>query len=96
MSNLPALVHLQNDLLNLKRECAKGYIDSFVNLLIEDLKGHYNSVSTRETLNRLYTKKEISQGSIPQIQQIQLISISPTLQRIHYAGLSKTWLKQGL
>ena len=60
LSNLPALVHLQNDLLNLKRECAKGYIDSFVNLLIEDLKGHYNSVSTRETLNRLYTKRDIT------------------------------------
>ncbi|RCK66622.1 Vacuolar protein sorting-associated protein 54 [Candida viswanathii] len=60
LTNLPALVHLQNDLLNLKRECSKGYIDNFVNLLIEDLKGHYNSVSTRETLNRLYTKRDIT------------------------------------
>ncbi|RCK54885.1 Vacuolar protein sorting-associated protein 54 [Candida viswanathii] len=60
LTNLPALVHLQNDLLNLKRECSKGYIDNFVNLLIEDLKGHYNSVSTRDTLNRLYTKQDIT------------------------------------
>ncbi|KAK6465120.1 Vps54-like protein-domain-containing protein, partial [Scheffersomyces coipomensis] len=54
LSNLPALVYLQNDLQNLKEECSKGYINDFIQILLGDLRDHYNSVSTGDTLNRIY------------------------------------------
>jgi Vps54-like protein. len=54
LSSLPALVHLRNDLQNLKDECSKGYINDFVYLLLDDLRNHYKEVPTQDTLNRMY------------------------------------------
>ena len=58
LSYLPAFIHLQNDLATLKRECSKGYIDGFVELLVEDLRHHFNNVPVKDTLNRIYVNKD--------------------------------------
>lgn len=58
LSYLPAFIHLQNDLATLKRECSKGYIDGFVELLVEDLRLHFNNVPVKDTLNRIYVNKD--------------------------------------
>ena len=55
---MPAFIHLQNDLATLKRECSKGYIDGFVELLVEDLRLHFNNVPVKDTLNRIYVNKD--------------------------------------
>ncbi|KAK6454635.1 Vps54-like protein-domain-containing protein [Scheffersomyces xylosifermentans] len=54
LSSLPALVHLRNDLQTLKDECSKGYINDFIQVLVNDLRGHYQSVPVQDTLNRMY------------------------------------------
>ncbi|KAL6452515.1 VPS54 Vacuolar protein sorting-associated protein 54 [Candida maltosa Xu316] len=58
LTTLPAFIHLQNDLSNLKRECSKGYIDNFVDVLLEDLRNHYQNVSVTDSLNRLYVSRD--------------------------------------
>lgn len=60
LSNLPALVHIINDLGNLKTDCGKGFINEFVNLLIDDLRSHYQYIPTQTTFNRLYIASDIN------------------------------------
>lgn len=55
ISLVPALRVLREDLENLKEECSRGYIDDFVELLLDDLRDHCTSVPTTDTLNRIYT-----------------------------------------
>ncbi|EGW33547.1 uncharacterized protein SPAPADRAFT_151822, partial [Spathaspora passalidarum NRRL Y-27907] len=58
LTQLPAFIHLRNDLQSLKHECSKGYTDDFVELLTTDLRDHYRNVATKDTLNRLYVNKD--------------------------------------
>ncbi|RLV93616.1 Vacuolar protein sorting-associated protein 54 [Spathaspora sp. JA1] len=58
LTQLPAFIHLRNDLSSLKLECCKGYTDDFIKLLTEDLTNHYTSVDTEDTLNRLYIQQD--------------------------------------
>lgn len=53
ISHLPALTKLNTDVQVLKEECSKGYIDNFIDVLLEDLRQHYNNVPNQETLNRM-------------------------------------------
>ncbi|KAG7194591.1 uncharacterized protein KQ657_004267 [Scheffersomyces spartinae] len=52
--HLPAFIHLRNDLEMLKKECSINYINDFIHLLVEDLRQHCASVSSQETINRIY------------------------------------------
>ncbi|CUM67267.1 uncharacterized protein PRCAT00004960001 [Priceomyces carsonii] len=54
ISALPALVHMRNDLENLKSETAKGYVSDFADLLLDDLRSHYKNVPIQDTMNRIY------------------------------------------
>ncbi|KAG2736316.1 hypothetical protein G9P44_000406 [Scheffersomyces stipitis] len=54
LTGLPALIHLRNDLQTLKDECSKGYINDFIQVLLDDLRTHCRSVPVQDTLNRLY------------------------------------------
>lgn len=58
LSNLPALINIRNDIQNLKNNCAKGFINEFVSLLIEDLRNHYESVPVQDTFNRLFISSD--------------------------------------
>ncbi|KAI5957440.1 hypothetical protein KGF57_003134 [Candida theae] len=58
LSNVPALIHLRNDLHSLKTDCSKKFTDDFVELLLGDIKSHYQSVPSRDTLNRMYSKMD--------------------------------------
>lgn len=60
LSNVPALIHLRNDLQTLKTDCSKKFTDDFVELLLNDLKSHYENVPSRDTLNRMYSKMDTS------------------------------------
>lgn len=60
ISLLPALLVLRADLEDLKKECSRGYIDDFVDLLLEDLREHCSSVSSTDTLNRIYLSIDAS------------------------------------
>ncbi|KAI5960647.1 uncharacterized protein KGF55_004540 [Candida pseudojiufengensis] len=60
LTNLPALIHLINDLQTLKTDCSRKYINDFIDLLLKDLSNHYKTVPTKDTLNRLYVNKDKS------------------------------------
>ncbi|CUM57052.1 uncharacterized protein AC631_05214 [Debaryomyces fabryi] len=55
LSNLSAISNLKSDIQDLKQECSKGYISAFIDLLLEDLRQHYNNVPYEDTLNRMAT-----------------------------------------
>ncbi|PIS53583.1 hypothetical protein CJI97_003264 [Candidozyma auris] len=54
LRGIPALTPIKNKLTTLKELCSRGYIESFLDLLLEDLRSHYKSVSSRDTMNRIY------------------------------------------
>lgn len=54
-SRVPAISDLNTEIQDLKQECSKGYISAFIDLLLEDLRQHYNNVSYQDTLNRMST-----------------------------------------
>lgn len=54
LKNLPALKRVMRDLQRLKQACSQGYIKNFVDLLLENLRYHYKSVSATDTMNRIY------------------------------------------
>ncbi|KAG5416952.1 hypothetical protein I9W82_004583 [Candida metapsilosis] len=60
LGNVPALIHLRNDLQMLKTDCSKKFTDDFVELLLGDLRSHYQNVPSRDTLNRMYSKMDTS------------------------------------
>lgn len=51
---IPGLATLIQELKNLKHDCAKGFLMTFTNVLVDDLRDHCQSVPTSETLDRLY------------------------------------------
>lgn len=53
-SLLPALNDKKRQIHQLKQRCSREQINNFVDLLLEDLRLHYRSVPTVETLNRMY------------------------------------------
>lgn len=55
VSRVPAISDLNTEIQDLKQECSKGYISAFIDLLLEDLRQHYNNVSYQDTLNRMST-----------------------------------------
>lgn len=57
-NSLPGLFNLQNDLQVLKNQCSKNYMNDFVDLLLEDLRDHYQNASLEDCFNRLYSKKK--------------------------------------
>ena len=93
MSYLPAFIHLQNDLATLKRECSKGYIDGFVELLVEDLRLHFNNVPVKDTLNRIYVNKDKTKKYNP-IQLIPLILILMKQLKLLCVNSLVIWPKQ--
>lgn len=55
LSNLNALKNKQKSLEALKSQCCRGYIDNFIDVLLQDLKTYSASVSTSDTINRIYS-----------------------------------------
>lgn len=60
LSSVPALRELKYELSELKNHCSKGYINDFIQLLLKDLRDHYSSVATQDTLNRIYVSVDNS------------------------------------
>ncbi|CAD1809277.1 Vps54-like family protein [Candida parapsilosis] len=60
LSDVPALIHIRNDLQTLKTDCSKKFTDDFVELLLNDLRSHYHNVPPKDTLNRMYSKMDSS------------------------------------
>lgn len=60
LTRVPALTSIKNKLNQLKLACSKGYIESFVDLLLEDLRSHYNLVTPKDTMNRIYNSIDSS------------------------------------
>lgn len=60
LTGLPALITIRRDLHVLKNECSKSYIANFVELLLKNLRSHYQSVSTKDTMNRIYASVDRS------------------------------------
>lgn len=58
MIQLPAIQNGRNKLSELKSSCSRGYINEFLELLIENLRSHYRSVPTRDTINRIYAASD--------------------------------------
>lgn len=54
LSRLPALEKFRQDVENLKLASNQGYSEEFVQLLVEDLRSHYKSISSKDTMNRIY------------------------------------------
>lgn len=54
LTGLPALRGVRKDLEGLKHACSKGYIVNFVDLLLHNLRSHYNSVPPKDTMNRIF------------------------------------------
>lgn len=54
LSNLGALKNKQKSIEALKSTCCRGYIDEFMQLLLQDLKLHLGSVTSEEAINRIY------------------------------------------
>lgn len=92
--NLPAFIHLRNDLEMLKKECSISYINDFITLLVEDLRTHCSSVSAQDTINRIYISinksKKIDHGPINSTYQ----SISNSTKEL-LAGYIKNLIKSG-
>lgn len=65
LSQLPAISNLHYEIQDLKQDCSKGYITAFVELLLEDLRDHYNNISSQETLNRIATSIDKSKKHNP-------------------------------
>ncbi|ODV79704.1 Vps54-domain-containing protein [Suhomyces tanzawaensis NRRL Y-17324] len=94
LTHLPALVHLRNDLENLKSECSKGYINDFINLLLEDLRDHYNSVDTQDTLNRMYVSTDKSRKYASKSINNSYLSISD-FQKKNLSHYIRNLIKSG-
>jgi vacuolar protein sorting-associated protein 54 len=58
LSRLPALIHINNDLQTLKNECAKGFVNEFTKMLIDDVRSYYQSIPHQVTLNRLFISSD--------------------------------------
>ncbi|KAI5952000.1 hypothetical protein KGF54_005075 [Candida jiufengensis] len=80
LSNLPALIHLINDLQTLKTNCSRKYIHDFIDLLLQDLSSHYKSVPTKDTLNRMYVNKDKSRKYASKPINTSFRNLDPTFQ----------------
>lgn len=78
---LPALATVQQELQDLKLSCALDYGEQFVQLLLEDLRSHYKSVPSQDTLNRIYVAVNRPQGSQETPSNKTYMDVSPHLKK---------------
>lgn len=60
LTHLPALRGTRRDLEVLKNSCSKGYIINFIDLLLQNLRSHYASVTAKDTMNRIFVSLDPS------------------------------------
>lgn len=93
LTQLPALKGLMRDLHDLKHTCSQGYITNFVDLLLHNLRNHYTSTPTRDTLNRIYVSIDRSRKYIDQPVNRQFNEIDPELRtnlQVFISNLAKS------
>lgn len=93
LSHLPALVFIRKDLYALKQQCSREYIKNFVDLLLDNLRLHYNSVPTKDTINRIYISVDRSRKYINKPVNRSYTVVDPAVKerlRSYIKNLSKS------